>query len=279
VMETLKEVRLKQGEIELEMEPIMTMYAVLDQYLPNILDKEEQDARSMLKSNWARLLSESETRQEELTVKQARFKRTLIRTVNGFKKDVDKFRKDYEERGPMVKGIRPRQAVERLNRCREEYEVHGRKQEIFHLGEDLFGLPHQQYSQLDKTKKELAYLGTLYELYTTVLGTIQEWKEYLWVEVPMHMETMKVEADRFAVSCRKMPKQLQQWAAYKELKDEIEEFQVVLPLLMELSKKSIMPRHWLQVNEMTGKDLQVEREDFRLQSLIDARLNEYKDDV
>ena len=44
---------------------------MLDCYLPNILDKEEQDARSMLQSSWTRLLAESETRHLELTVKQA----------------------------------------------------------------------------------------------------------------------------------------------------------------------------------------------------------------
>ena len=63
------------------------------------------------------------------------------------------------------------------------------------------------------------------------------------------------------------------------LKREIEDFQHILPLLMELSKKSIQPRHWQQVNDITGKDLQVEREDFKLQSLIDAKLNEFKDDI
>jgi len=266
VMQTLQEVRERQGEIELEFEPITQMYAILDTYLPNILDKEEQDARSMLQSNWIRLLAESETRQEELTVKQVQFKRNLIKTVHAFKRDVEKFRKDYEEHGPMAKGIKPSQAVERLKRCREEFEVHGRKKKIFHLGEDLFGLPHQQYTQLDQTKKELNYLGQLYELYTAVLETIKEWKEYLWIDVPKQMDQMKREADEFAHRCKKMPKQLRQWPAYHELKREIEAFQEVLPLLMELSKKSIQPRHWQQVNEFTGKDLQIEREDFRLQS-------------
>ncbi|CAJ1444546.1 unnamed protein product [Effrenium voratum] len=51
VMKTLREVREKQGEIELELEPVAQMYAMLDSYLPNILDKEEQDARSMLQSS------------------------------------------------------------------------------------------------------------------------------------------------------------------------------------------------------------------------------------
>ncbi|CAE7456958.1 ODA2 [Symbiodinium sp. CCMP2592] len=179
----------------------------------------------------------------------------------------------------MVKGIRPGQAVERLKRCKEEYEVHGRKRQIFALGEDLFGLPHQTYPQLDQTEKELDYLSQLYDLYTAVLETIGRWKDYLWVEVPGEMENMKKEADQFAFRCKKMPGQLREWPAYHELKHEIEDFQQVLPLLMELSKKSIQQRHWQQVNDITGKDLQVEREDFKLQSLIDAKLNDFKDDI
>lgn len=279
VMRTLREVREKQGEIELELEPVAQMYAMLDSYLPNILDKEEQDARSMLQSSWTRLLAESETRHLELTVKQVQFKRNLIKTVHSFKRDVEKFRRDYEERGPMVKGIRPRQAVERLKRCKEEYEVHDRKRQIFGLGEDLFGLPHQSYTQLDQTEKELDYLSQLYGLYTAVLETIGRWKDYLWVDVPAQMESMKKEADQFAMRCKKMPPQLREWPAYHELKKEIEDFQQVLPLLMELSKKSIQQRHWQQVNDITGKDLQVEREDFKLQSLIDAKLNDFKDEI
>eukprot|EP00435_Cladocopium_sp_Y103_P049327 s450_g14.t2 len=46
--------------------------------------------------------------------------------------------------------------------------------------------------------------------------------------------------------CKKMPPQLREWPAYHELKKEIEDFQQVLPLLMELSKKSIQQRHWQQ---------------------------------
>ena len=99
------------------------------------------------------------------------------------------------------------------------------------------------------------------------------------MDVPAQMESMKKEADQFAYRCKKMPSQLREWPAYHELKKEIENFQHILPLLMELSKKSIQPRHWQQVNDVTGKELQVEREDFKLQSLIDARLNDFKDEI
>jgi len=279
VMQTLQEVRAKQSEIELDFIPIQHMYKILDENLPDIMDKEEQDARCALQSNWTKLLSESETRQEELSMKQVQYKRNLIKTVNSFKKDVVEFRASYERHGPMVRGIPPREAVERLKRFREEYDVRGRKQEIYFLGEDLFGLPHQQYPKLDQTKQELGYLATLYDLYVAVLETIKEWKDYLWLDVPEHMETMSKTIENFAGRCKKMPKQLRDWPAYHELKKEIEDFQEVLPLLTELSKPSIMPRHWQQVMEISGKELPIESENFKLQALIDARLNEFSDEI
>ncbi|EER19993.1 conserved hypothetical protein, partial [Perkinsus marinus ATCC 50983] len=280
VMRTLNDVRRKQSEIELEFGPITHMYAILDTYLPNnVMDKDEQDARSMLKRNWLKLVEESEKRQQELCLKQAEYKKTLIQTVNNFKKDVRDFRKNYESHGPMVNGIAPREAVERLKRFKEEFEVRSRKQEIYYLGEDLFGLPHQQYPKLEKTKQELGYLAQLYDLYVLVLETIKEWKDYLWTEVPQHIEDMRSQIEVFSNRCKKMPKQLREWPAYHELKKEIEDFSEALPLLVELAKPSIMPRHWQQVQELTGKELPVDSEMFMLQSLIDANLQEHIDEV
>ena len=59
--------------------------------------------------------------------------------------------------------------------CDHKKQVHARKRQIFELGEDLFGLPHQSYTQLDQTERELDYLSQLYDLYTAVLETIGRW--------------------------------------------------------------------------------------------------------
>ncbi|CAE6954500.1 Dnah5 [Symbiodinium natans] len=233
----------------------------------------------MLERNWKELLEDTEKRQQELSEKQIHYKKDLIKTVNAFKKDVARFRAEYERSGPMVKGIPPREAVERLKRFKEEFEVRDRKQEIYYIGEDLFGVPHQRYPALDTTRQELGYLSQLYDLYVAVLETIKDWRDYLWCDVGENMEDMQKKIDNFAGRCKKMPKQLREWPAYNELKKEIEDFQGVLPLLLELGKPSIMPRHWQQVMDITGKDLPIDSENFKLQSLIDAQLNEFTDEI
>jgi len=54
----------------------------------------------------------------------------------------------------------------------------------------------------------------------------------------------------------------------------------VLPLLAELSKPSIKPRHWKEVIQVTGCPLKVDTEEiFYLSNLLEANLLEFRDDI
>ena len=48
-------------------------------------------------------------------------------------------------------------------------------------------------------------------------------------------------------------------------------------MLQELGKPSIMPRHWQAVMDISGKELPIDSENFKLQALLDVMLNEYTD--
>ena len=93
------------------------MYTLLENYLPGgINDKDEMDARSYLKSNWVGLVEMSEKIGKNLSIKQTEYLKKLKTSVKQLVKDVISFRNDYQENGPMVVGITPKQAIERLKR-------------------------------------------------------------------------------------------------------------------------------------------------------------------
>lgn len=69
--------------------------------------------------------------------------------------DVDEFRTNFETKGPMDKGITPREALDRLKQFSDEYSVKKRKFDSYEAGETLFGLPHQSYPKLVETDKEI----------------------------------------------------------------------------------------------------------------------------
>jgi hypothetical protein len=65
-MFALEEIRKKESEIELQFRPVSEMYTLLETYLPEIMDKEEMDAKSILEKDWGQLVVFAETIRNEL---------------------------------------------------------------------------------------------------------------------------------------------------------------------------------------------------------------------
>jgi len=66
-MFALQEIRREQAEIDMKFNPVIDMYHLLDNYLPGgITDKDEMDARSMLKNNWESLIDYAQIKQKDL---------------------------------------------------------------------------------------------------------------------------------------------------------------------------------------------------------------------
>lgn len=142
VMYALEEIRKKESEIELQFRPVSEMYSLLETYLPEIMDKEESDVSSILDKDWAKLVIDAEAVRNQLQGQQAEFKKSLIVGINNLIVDVEDFRKNFEKNGPMVPGIEPKEALNRLRMFSDEYSVRKRKFDSYFSGETLFGLPH-----------------------------------------------------------------------------------------------------------------------------------------
>lgn len=280
VMQNTKEVRQKEGEFELELKPIMEMYNILDTYLAASMEKDEQDNRHSLKSKWEGLVKKSNQRQNELQEKQNKYKKDLIESVKTLIVDVEVFKESYVKNGPMVVGIKPREAIERLKRFKDEYSIKERNYDINHAGEELFGLPPRHYPELVEIKKELDLLTQLYDLYSEVIDTVNKWKEMVWSEAVEQMDEMRDQIENFGNKCRKLPRQLKEWEAFKELRTEIDNFSEILPILKELSKPSIKARHWEALSKLTGSSLTFNTDEvFYLSKLLELNLLRWKEDV
>jgi dynein heavy chain len=288
VMQNLKEVRDRESDMQVrDIAPIQQTYTMLEHYLPEgFIEKDEIDQNSELRKKWKELTLLAEKQTDNLAEIQGNFRNGLIQDVHNFKTDVDNFRVDYEKNGPMVEGIKPSEAVERLNRFNEEFKIRQRKFQLYTGGEDLFALPRTDYPLLEKTKKELELQDKLFGLYTDVMNNINDYKIIEWYKVPENIDAMTESTEGFSARCRKMPKKLRGWAAYNELKKVIEDFETVLPLLTELAKPSIKDRHWKEVGALCtaeGQEKPTEFDvlspDFKLQDLLDADIVKFKDDI
>ena len=137
----------------------------------------------------------------------------------------------------------------------------------------------KRYQELEDVKKDIGNLTKLYSLYTDVINQEEEWSPTLWDEIGQRTEEMSTILAGYYNRCITMqPRKLRERDAYIELKDKIEALQTVLPLLEQLGKSSIKPRHWTEVIKISNADFTPGPE-LKLQDLLDAHLEDYKDEI
>ena len=277
-MDVLKEIREKESEIDSILLPIEEMYALLLKYEDRV-PKEEIDLVGDLRYSWKKLRKQSVDVNDNLSRLQVGFKRELVKEVKMFVMEEARFKTDWETNGPIVPGLVPIEAVDRLSRFSQQFALKKTKWENFESGEILFGLPVTQYPHLAKIELQINDLSRLYDLYTLVIKTINEYSDVLWTDIVANIEDMTERVGSFQNQCKKLPKALREWQAYLDLRKKIEDFSEILPLLNALSSTSMRNRHWQEVMKITGKQMNLAEDIFKLQSLLEADLLAHREEL
>lgn len=197
--------------------------------------------------------------------------------ISQFEKDLEEFNIDFDNQGPMVPDISAKEASDRVFLFQTKFDELWRKFEMYTSGQKLFGIPVVDYPILHQRKKEFNYLSRLYGLYIQVLKTIEDYFELPWSEVDM--EKITAELGDFQLRCRKLPKGMQTWPAYIDLKNKIDDFNESLPLLELMTDKALKERHWNRLNKLLESDFDVASPKFTLGMLLSAPILENKEDV
>ncbi|XP_069770267.1 dynein axonemal heavy chain 5 isoform X3 [Narcine bancroftii] len=275
-MDALKEIREKQISIDFQVGPIEESYAMLNKY-ELLVAKEEIEKVDSLRYAWEKLLMRAREIQNELVALQPNFRGELISNVNTFIEDCNEFYENYEKEGPMITGLAPQDASERLIIFQNQFDNLFRKYITYTGGEELFGLPISEYPHLLEIKKQLTLLQKLYGLYNNVINTVNSYYDILWSEV--NIENINSELMEFKIRCRKLPRALKEWQAFLDLKQTIEDLHECCPLLEHMSNKAMMLRHWRQIAEITGHSFDVESEMFKLRNMMEASILKYKEEI
>ncbi|XP_070823536.1 dynein axonemal heavy chain 5 isoform X2 [Chaetodon trifascialis] len=275
-MAALKEIREHQISIDFQVGPIEESYAMLHKYELSVA-KEEADKVDTLRYSWEKLLSRSTEVQNELVALQPNFRGELVSNVETFLEDCQHFYLDYEKDGPMVVGLAPQDASDRLIMFQNRFDNLFRKYITYTGGEELFGLPVTQHPQLLEIRKQLTLLQKLYGLYNNVIETVNGYYDILWADI--HIEKINNELLDFQTRCRKLPRALKEWQAFLDLKKTIDEFSECCPLLELMTNKAMMTRHWKRITEVTGHTFEVESDTFKLRNIMEAPLLKYKEEI
>ncbi|OXB76615.1 UNVERIFIED_CONTAM: hypothetical protein H355_014506 [Colinus virginianus] len=275
-MEALSIIRDDKIQMDMTLGAIEEAYAILNTFEIEIT-KEESEGIDMLRYSFNKLQDKATSVQDELIQVQPKFKSNLLESVAVFREDVSNFEASYEMEGPMVPNIPPQEASNRLQIFQGYFDELWRKFITYSSGEQLFGLPVTDYEVLHKVRKELALLQKLYGLYDTVINSINGYYEILWTNVDI--EKINAELLDFQNRCRRLPKGLQTWQAFLDLKKKIDDFSETCPLLEMMTDKAMKQRHWNRIAETTGYQFDVESDSFCLRNIMEAPILQNKDDI
>uniref|UniRef100_A0AAV2MBY1 Dynein heavy chain 5, axonemal n=1 Tax=Knipowitschia caucasica TaxID=637954 RepID=A0AAV2MBY1_KNICA len=163
-MTALKEIREQQISVDFLVGPVEESYAMLHKFELSVA-KEEVDKVDTLRYTWEKLLSRTTEVQNELVALQPNFRGELLSNVEAFVEDCQYFYQDYQKDGPMVVGLAPQDASDRLIMFQNRFDNLFRKYITYTGGEELFGLSVTQHPQLLEIRKQLTLLQKLYGLY------------------------------------------------------------------------------------------------------------------
>lgn len=181
-MAALKDLRENEIRIDMIIMPIEESYAMLQKHEIQVA-REEIEKCDTLRYSWQKLLQMASQTSGNLLEIQPLYKESLKNNVKEFVKDVSNYAFDYKKNGPMVPGVAPREASDRLFIFQNQFDTLQRKFTTYSGGEELFGLPVTEYPDLVQIRKELNLLQKLYGLYNNVIDTVNGYYEILWTDV------------------------------------------------------------------------------------------------
>jgi dynein heavy chain len=278
IMKILDEIRDKEMDMDIKIRPIHQRYDMLLKF-EHLVDKEELECVNSMQANWNLVVKKARTAGDNLFRRQNDFRQELLADVENFSKDVDEFRKDFLNNGPMEEGITPLEASERMQKYKRMYMEREQKWRKYADGEALFGMPTTQYMELDVTRNELMTLDKLYSLYTMVMKAIGDYRMRPWVEATVEIDAMTEQVNSFLQKSKKVPNQLRGWDAYKHLTKDIHDFIEVLPLIQALSSSAMRPRHWQIIHGMSAVEFDNESHDLTLGGILKTGLHKKRDQV
>uniref|UniRef100_A0A3P9J502 Dynein, axonemal, heavy chain 5 n=1 Tax=Oryzias latipes TaxID=8090 RepID=A0A3P9J502_ORYLA len=275
-MAAIDKIRKDQISIELQIGPIEESYAMLNKYKFPV-QKEEGEKVETLRLYWDKLMFRSTEVQSELETLQPKFKKELESNMIVLQEECQNFYQDYDKDGPMGVGLAPQDVSDRLIMFQNQFDNLFLKYTTYCDGAKLFGITVTQHPQLMKIRTELTLLQKLYGLYNNVIETVNGYYDILWTNI--NIEKINNELLDFQTRCRKLPQALKEWQAFLDLKRTIDEFSECCPLLELMTSKAMMARHWKRITEVTGHNLDVESENFKLRNIMEADPLKYKEEI
>jgi len=280
MVDTIEEIRQKEGEIEMQIKPFVQLYSLVKLYTKESdFERFNFPTKENFEANWRKVVVNAGLMRDDLQTQQINFKRKLYSDIQKLKDEVIELKKEYDLNGP-TRAKDARDAHERIEKYRTRVGIMNKAWKNIKDGEKLFNLSNTEYPQLKEIEDELKIYGTLYDLFMEVYKQIDDWKELMFSDVKEKLEDMQKKFQDIWTKLNKVNKKLVNTPEYAQLKEQIQVVGNTIEALNFLNEPVYDDNHWKEISEtLNVKEAANVKQDggmFKLKLLWDNKVNEYR---
>eukprot|EP01135_Chromosphaera_perkinsii_P011757 Nk52_evm3s2496 gene=Nk52_evmTU3s2496 len=272
----LEEIRIKEMDIELDIQPIEEIYDILVKHrvpIPNI----ELEKVADLRHSWRKLQGKAFQAQVEISKLEEGMKGDVLSAAANLKTEMAEFVQSYETKGPTVPNIDVDTMGIRYRHFIRQCDLLEQKASFIKEGEELFGLPVEDFSSIPVYRKQLKLVANLHSLNEEIVESVSQFRGTPWVEV--QVADINNQLSEYQMRIRKFPKVAKSWNAFTQVNSLLSKWINSIPLLENLRHPAIQLRHWNEIFKVIGKNMNSDISSCKLQELVDLDIGAHADAI
>ncbi|KAL0226771.1 hypothetical protein P9112_014095 [Eukaryota sp. TZLM1-RC] len=277
-MSELEVVRSKLEVIEGSFNPLRQIYELLSRH--GVTPSEnEQDLLNNLQNEWVSFNAQLQSIESMLTQSRVRFRESLTDDLNLHKKAIVNFRSVFEQKAPFSRNSvnDPKEAFDLIHDFRSQLGCHVDKESALRKSLQMFEVEVEDFTEVNDTLKDLDHLEEIWSLELEWANLWEDWKTKPFESLVT--EDMEIVLGQLHKRLYKLGKIIKNWGVWVYVKEKVDEFKKILPLITDLRNPALRERHWKRLQKQSGHSFDPHDDDFTLQKVFSIGLHQMIDEI
>jgi dynein heavy chain len=255
--------------IEADFAPLLLQYETLAQNNVGLTELETKQKQEL----WQRF----DEYKDELTdcCKQLdrhkeQFKSDLEADLRQFSTSCEQLKKDLLENGPYAASLQCNEAFVKIADFKNKLLQRREQEQHLKQGMEMFKIERPPQNDLKEVAAELDLLTKIWEMVDRWKHDTESWKRRPFKELDQNEMSETVE--QFKKDVQRLRKELERREVWAKLREDIELFKNVLPVVDDLLRPQIRIRHWKLLMGQLDEQFDPDSPDFCLEILLGLRV-------
>ncbi|KAL0484096.1 dynein heavy chain, partial [Acrasis kona] len=275
-IELVKKLQVEYPKKKINFGIVMEMYNLLEQYERNV--KEEENIRLQnLNESGDEFEAAINAAKKSLEEERNTFKHKLKLSIESFVKSIEQLKKDFMTKGPFSADLTVKQARAIILDYTNKITSRRADETKLRSGMRIFEMDAPPYKEINEVAKDLDTLGKLWDLKSDWEEKWNSWKNGSFVS--LDVAGMEAQAIEILKKNQNMGRDAREWPVWNNLKEKLEQFKRVLPLIQDLKNESLRARHWSDVSELVHSKIDYKSDTFNLEKIFSLGFENYAEDI